>query len=336
MTIGLLLWCVGIAAAAASLLDYEKRVARAAEQIKRIQKDDNYAEEGVDYVKKLLPKTEPVELQGRVINVDNEWLHQHLDLAVAEKQKAARDLLLTEVRGWLEALDHHLQDAEDISRADANKAAMQERLKNILAQEQYRDKKENPLAAKIKKLRKAVLDLITRIWTRIMTALFGAGNAGSGLFKFIFFVVAAIVAYFIIHMIWKYKPTKKKAKKKTVLGEEIEEDASPSDLAEAAMAAAKAGDFRLGVRKLYIAFLYEMSERNLIELHTHATNREYLSMVAKFSSLLPAMSYMTDRFDYFWYGMFPSSQEDFSLYLERYQAAVRHMQNINTQTLQAG
>ena len=121
-----------------------------------------------------------------------------------------------------------------------------------------------------------------------------------------------------------------------MLGEEIDEDMRPSDFADAAIAAARAGDFRTGIRKLYIALLYELSERQLIELDANATNREYLSKVSRFSTLLPAMGYLTDRFDYFWYGMFPSSEQDFSSYLASYREALKQAQTISQQQTQAG
>ena len=82
------------------------------------------------------------------------------------------------------------------------------------------------------------------------------------------------------------------------------------------------GDFRGAVRKLYISLLYELSERNLIELEPNTTNHEYLAKVSRFQPLVAPMRYLTDRFDYFWYGMFPSSAEDFSTFQARYNEAM--------------
>jgi hypothetical protein len=334
-TTGLIILFCSVAAAASTLLDYEKRVARAKEQIERMKTDENYLDEGASYVKNLLPQTEKVEVKERSVNVDNKWLHDKLNLVVAETEEEQRQTLLEEIHGSLDALDRHLIDAEDISREGDKNAEIRDRLKRILSEEQYREKKESPIAAAIKKIRKTVFETISKIWNRIMSALFGASSEGGGLFRFIFYAIVIVAGYFIIRMIWKYKPVKKRSKKRTVLGEEIEEDIKPADLADAALAAAKAGDFRLGVRKLYVALLYEMSERNLIELNSHATNREYLSMVSRFASLVPAMRYLTERFDYFWYGMFPSSQDDFSSYLERYREAVKQVQTISEQSPQS-
>jgi hypothetical protein len=332
----LLLLVAAEASATASLLDYEKRVARATEQIVRIKTDSDYSDEGVGYVKKLLPVTEQVEWKGKTIAVDNKWLHEKLDAATAENAKEMRTILLDEIYARLDNLDKHLIQSVDISRDEANqKAGIQERLKKILAQEQYKEKKENEITAFINRIRKKAMEFVFKLWNKIMNALFGASAGNSGYFRIIFFIGIGVALFFIGRMLMRFKPTKKKAKKRTVLGEEIEDDATPGDLAEAALAAAKAGDFRLGVRKLYIAFLYEMSERNLIELDSHATNREYLSKVSRFGLLAPSMKYLTDRFDYFWYGMFPSSQEDFASYLESYQEAVKHLQTISEQTAQS-
>jgi proline dehydrogenase len=35
------------------------------------------------------------------------------------------------------------------------------------------------------------------------------------------------------------------------------------------------------------------------------------------------MLYLTERFDYFWYGMFACSEQDFNAYLEKYREAIR-------------
>jgi hypothetical protein len=331
----LILLALTDALAAASLLDYEKRVARAAEQIERIMTDEDYSEEGLSYVKKLLPVSEQVESGGKIIEVDNRWLHQKLDAATAENAPELRAIILGEIHGSLKSLDLHLIDAEDITRESRTTDDSKERLKRILAEEQYQVKKESPITKFINETRKKVKDTLVKIYLKIVTALFGATGEASSLFRFLFIIAFLVAGYFIIRMLMKFKPGKKKPKKRTVLGEEIEADATPGDLADAALAAAKSGDFRLGVRKLYIAFLYEMSERNLIELDSNATNREYLAKASRFAQLASPMQYLTERFDFFWYGMFPSSQEDFINYLERYREAVNQVQTISVQRAQS-
>jgi hypothetical protein len=329
-----LLILIAEASAASSLLDYEKRVARAAEQMERIRADEDYSEEGLSYVKKLLPASEQVSSNEKVIEVNNQWLHEKLDRLAAEADKNRRKELLNEIHGSLEALDVELINAQDISRETSGKEEAREKLKKILAEEQYREKKESPITKFINETRQKIKDFLVKLYLTIVQALFGSGGGSSLLFKLIFGAVVLLVGYLIVRMVMNYKPGKKRVKKRTVLGEEIEEDAKPGDLADAALAAARRGDFRLGVRKLYIALLYEMSERNLIELDSHATNREYLAKASAFSQLIPSMSYLTERFDYFWYGMFPSSQQDFIRFLETYREAVNRVQSISQQVAQ--
>ena len=120
-----------------------------------------------------------------------------------------------------------------------------------------------------------------------------------------------------------------------MLGEEIPADGTSRQLAEAGLAAARAGDFRTAVRKLYVSLLYELSERNLIELEDSATNHEYLNKASRLSGLAGPMRYLTDRFDYVWYGMFPSSEDDFAAYLVHYEEAMARARTLSEQAASA-
>ncbi len=323
--------------AASSAFDYEKRVKRATEQIDRIKSDASYAEEALPYIKEsLLPKSEQVEIKGQTITIDNKWLHDKLDAYANAKDQQEKSKKLTEIRDSLNALDNQVREAAGITDGKAEtKQELQDRVRRILAEEQYREKKENYLMAKIREIRQQIFRAIQQLLNKIFGAIGGASKGTSWLLVLLLAGLLGIIGY----LAYNYFTTRgrvKKPKTKTVLGEEIADDAKPSDLADAAMAAAKSGDFRLGIRKLYIALLYELSERELIELDAHATNREYLATVSRFTSLTQPMRYLTDRFDYFWYGMFPSSQEDFANYLTSYREAVQHAQRLTIQRTQAG
>jgi hypothetical protein len=74
-----------------------------------------------------------------------------------------------------------------------------------------------------------------------------------------------------------------------------------------------------------------LSERNLIELEESATNHEYLRKASGLSGLAVPMRYLTDRFDYVWYGMFPSSEDDFAAYFVRYQEAMERARLLGEQ-----
>ena len=134
-----------------------------------------------------------------------------------------------------------------------------------------------------------------------------------------------------MRVVRQIKPRKKRARKRTILGEELDAATTPRDLADAAMAAARAGDFRTAIRKLYISLLYDLAERNVIELEDSATNHEYLARLSRFNSLTAPVGYLTDRFDYCWYGMTASSEEEFSTCLARYKEAMERAQSLGPQ-----
>jgi hypothetical protein len=85
---------------------------RAAEQIERIKTDEDYNEEGISYIKRLLPRSEQIDFEGRETPVDNTWLYVLLDTYAAQKDPQQRTALLNDAGGRLRALDAHLRRAE--------------------------------------------------------------------------------------------------------------------------------------------------------------------------------------------------------------------------------
>ena len=314
----------GAASGAARLLNYENRVVRAAEQVARIKADGKYSEEGVSYIKKLLPKTEQIEVEGRVVTVDNTWLHEGLGDYEKETDAQRRLAKLNETEGWLRELDEHLRRAETAaSEADASES--REKLRSILARPEFQPEQETRLGGLVKEVRQKVTDFLGKMYSafgRLIERLFGA-SAKSGWVSMVLIVALFLAAaYGVVRMARAIRPRKRHDKNRRVLGEEIPEGATSRDLAEAALKSARAGDFRAGVRNLYLSLLCELSDRGLIELDESATNHEYLERVSSLASVAPPMRYLTDRFDYLWYGKFPSTEEEFSTCLARYQEAM--------------
>jgi hypothetical protein len=309
---------------ASRLLNYENRVVRAAEQIERIKTDRDYAEEGISYIKRLLPRSEPIEFDGSEVAVDNTWLYALLDSYTAEKDPQQRVAKLNEAGGRLRALDENLRRVESLEASDSGTA--REKIREILSRPAYQPEQETAIGAFVKKWLRKVRGFMGEVYlalTRLLEKLFGASAQGGWISKLLVIVVlsAALLAVALLARRIRIPKVRRK-KTRLVLGEEIAADGTSRELAEAGLAAARAGDFRTAVRKLYISLLYEMSERNLIELDDSATNHEYLRSVSRFTALAGPMRYLTDRFDYVWYGMFPSSEEDFAAYRARYEEAM--------------
>ncbi|HEY7914923.1 MAG TPA: DUF4129 domain-containing protein [Blastocatellia bacterium] len=315
--------------AATTLLDYENRVFRAAEQVERIKTDADYAEEGMAYIRELLPNSETVLMNGQTIKVDNSWLHTLINQYQLEVDAQLRLAKLTQAGGRLRALDDHLREMElaQLTEAEQNNPRM--KVQEILSRPEFKPKKQNKVVAFIKGIWDSISSFFSemlRAIRRLLGQLFGSTAEGSWLSMALVILVLGLLAFLVARAIRKARPRRRRPKKRTILGEEIDAGTTAESLAERAYAAAMEGDFRNAIRRLYIALLYELSERRLIELEDSATNREYLARLSGKGALEKAMAYMTDRFDYFWYGMIPTSGEDFSAYLARYKEAVQSAQ----------
>ena len=323
------------ASAASRLLNYETRVVRAAEQIERIKSDKDYGEEGTSYIKRLLPRSEQIEFERREVTVDNSWLYVLLDSYASESDPQRRNAILNEIGGRLRALDEHLRRVE--SPASIDDDSSRDKIREILTRPAYQPERETAIGSFIKQVFRRLRALMSELYlslTRLLERLFGV-SAQSAWFSNVVLVVVLVAAFIAaLSMIRKRRraPAARKKKTRMVLGEEITADSTSSELAEAGLAAARTGDFRAAIRKLYVALLYELAELNLIELDDSATNHEYLGKVSRFRVLAQPMRYLTDRFDYVWYGMFPSTEEDFAAYFSKYEEAVASAKTLGGRT----
>lgn len=337
LTLLLTLILAAEASAASTMLNYEHRVVRAAEQIERIKADRDYGEEGINYIKRLLPRSEGIEFENRETTVDNTWLHVLLDSYPAEKDPQQSIARLNEAVGRLRALDDHLRRADG---ADPNEAAgPRDKIREILSRPAYQPEQETAVGAFVRRVLRKVRGFVGEVYSalaRLLERVFGASANGGWISNLMLIVVLAAAVIVAARLARKLRrPQTKRKKTRLVLGEEIAADGTSRELAEAGLAAARAGDFRTAVRKLYVSLLYELSERNLIELEESATNHEYLSKASRLSGLASPMRYLTDRFDYVWYGMFPSSEEDFAAYRARYDEAMERARALSGQAASA-
>jgi hypothetical protein len=79
---------------------------------------------------------------------------------------------------------------------------------------------------------------------------------------------------------------------------------------------------RGAIRKGYIAFLCELSDRKIIGLSQHKTNRDYLRDVRKKDDLYENMSGLTNNYERHWYGFDAAEEKDWEEFKVRYKQAV--------------
>jgi hypothetical protein len=305
------------ASAADALLGYEQRVKRATEEVGRIKKDKSYAEDGIASLRALLPKYEQIDYDGQVVTVDNTWLHTLLDSYERGGDSAGGSAKLNEAEGRLRALDERLIQAQG-AKPDSNFEHKSQALRDILSRPEYKPKAEDPLTVLLTNIKNKIYDTFARILQALSRTAVGAALGRTWVMMILIVAVLAAVLVLLVRTLMKIEFKGKKPASRRVLGEEIPANITARDIAGAAMAAARAGDFRIGIRKLYIACLYELADKGLIDLETNATNHDYFRLVSRHSMLSSPMEYLTDRFDYFWYGKYPATSKDFDDYLNRY------------------
>ena len=80
---------------------------------------------------------------------------------------------------------------------------------------------------------------------------------------------------------------------------------------------------RAAIRKGYIALLCELSDRKIIGLANHKTNRDYLRALAERRPLYGEMQVLTDSFENHWYGYAPGTENDWTAFRMHYQRALK-------------
>jgi hypothetical protein len=322
--------CPPLAAArgATSLDDYAGRVSQAAERAAGLARGGAAAEEqALSNIKGLLPPTEDITHGGEVVHVDNSWLHQAVD-NLNRDDDGARAAQLKDLAERLAALNLRLREAagQPVARGAPPAAASEERLRRILAREEFQAEaqQDSALRAWLRKIQEAIDRLLVWLFTRRGPA--GAPSAGTvRLLRYLILGVAAMVALVGLTMLlrrfrWGGRQRKKKegAEAREVLGEQLDAEATADDLLREAAEMARKGDFRLAIRRAYVALLCELEQRGKLKLHRSKTNNDYLRELSRDAEKLPPVMQMTSRYERVWYGRGEATLEDYAQFIERY------------------
>ena len=144
-------------------------------------------------------------------------------------------------------------------------------------------------------------------------------------------VICALVIGLIGFLIYRFAPflvgkfsgrNKEKKTVRVILGERIGADESGSDLFDEAEELARVGNLRAAIRKGYIALLCELSDRKVIGLARHKTNRDYLRESRKRADIFENMNGLTFNFERNWYGLRPATAADWEDFRDRYRQTI--------------
>ena len=103
-----------------------------------------------------------------------------------------------------------------------------------------------------------------------------------------------------------------RGKRKKVAAANSTEEVIPENIEEKIDEAVSKGEFRLGIRYMYLRTLKLLSDRGIIALHAKSTNQEYIRQLSrhhhpgKFRTL-------THIYEYVWYGEFEPTASQFAI-----------------------
>jgi hypothetical protein len=275
-----------------------------------------------------LPASEKVEWKGNSIETNNQWLQDKLNEYEKDRNLSKREAILSEISERLATIRQKLDELEKPSVSNRTKDEDKRKLGEILRREEY----QKPEKQEKSWLRKKWEELMEWLFREAPRADVAPSSANFESVSFVMQILLyAVVLGLIGFLIYRFAPflkgrfkRKKKSEKKerVILGERIGADESADNIFSEAERLAREGNLRDAIRKGYIALLCELSDRKIIGLSRHKTNRDYLRDVRKRRELYENMNGLTSNFERHWYGSEEALEKDWEEFRSGYRKAV--------------
>ncbi len=292
--------------------------------------DKKVGQDVLDEIALALPAEEEIEHKGVGTNVNNAWLHAAVKSFSTETDSVKMSRLIASIHERIETM---LVKAQNLQEAEARKSGKDEekqRLAEILKREEYGTAEvqgQSPAA----RLYNAVVDWINSLFPKskpVRTASKTDFAAFKTVLQIMIFTVVILLIAFLAYrfgpqLIKRYRKEKKTRTKQLILGEEIGPNVTTADLLAEAEALAVQGDVRGAIRKGYISLLFELSQRKLIGLAKHKTNRDYLRDLRKHLELRDNVGGLTAKYERYWYGRQTAVDGEWESFKERYTETLR-------------
>ncbi|MFN7927567.1 MAG: DUF4129 domain-containing protein [Blastocatellia bacterium] len=322
------------AAEAVTPLDnYVQRVETAAKIAADVADNEHSQEEDADLLRQvadLLPTTEDIarDAQGKdITHVDNAWLHRAIEtLDRTDNNKRASQIV--DIANRLEALSRRLQES---SAPDAAANATPERLQRILARAEYQpeEKKESAIQSWLRKIQQRIRDLLAKLFLKNSAAP-GVNSTSLQVLRWVIILaLIASLAWAAILFLRRFRLRQAKLHEESeedtreILGEQFDVDITADDLLKTAGEMARKGEYRLAIRRAYLALLYELEQRGKLQLHRAKTNRDYLSELKKELYLYPPVSTLTSKYERVWYGHAAATMDDYVGFIDEYREVAK-------------
>jgi hypothetical protein len=322
------------AALAAAAADYKARIDASREIVDALLLepdglDSDAARAGLASVRRNIPATERVEWSGGSVETNNNWLTQNFAAFEGAKQDSGRVAALTEMSERLAALSIVTGERLEAEKAAPTKDAEKQKLNEILNREEYQKPKavEESL---FQRWYRQILEWLTRSVPDAETTPGTAADfsAFRTILQVLIFTVAAGLIGFLIYRLVpvlsrRFSSREKREREdRVIFGERIADDQSSGDLFREAERLAAAGDLRAAIRKGYVALLCDLSDRRILRLSRHKTNRDYLRDTRSHDDIYKSVRRLTDTFETNWYGLRATEQADWEAFKNNYEEAV--------------
>ncbi len=284
-------------------------------------------------IRSRFPSGQTVDVPGGAIEADTAWLSQSLNELDAESNLSEKAIIITSIKERVAGIDQRIDQLENAMAADRSKDEDKQKLAEILRREEYQKPKAEEESL-MQRWRREFLEWLQGMFPQTAPQV---GNASgfqslSVVLQILLYALLAVAIGFLIYRFAPFlrsrfgKGTKKKKGDRVILGERIADDASANDLFAEADELARKGELRLAIRKGYVALLCELSDRKLIGLARHKTNRDYLRDVRKRPRLFENMSGVTLSFEKHWYGFKTFENDDWEAFKASYERTVNESQ----------
>jgi hypothetical protein len=318
----------------AELVDYQQRIRQARAGIQDLLSNLAAEEEGEEAyppngevfaeARRSLPAEESITTSGGEIKTNNRWFINKLKAAEDEKDLVKRAEILNEIDGRLAAIGVELETLKNEAAAERSKDEDKRKLAEILARPEFQKPAPKPPEENL--LSKWIRQFLQ--WLEPYIPKFGTGTAPdlSGGVTVVQYILIGVIILLLGFLAYKLAPLfaprfqrkrKEEKESRVILGETIHDDVSSADLFSDAERLAREGDLRGAIRKGYVALLFEMSDRKLIGLARHKTNRDYLRDVRSRHEIHQEMTGLTGSFERHWYGSQDAKSEDWEEFRRR-------------------
>ncbi len=280
-------------------------------------------------IRETLPPGLKIEVPGGIIESDTQWLIAELDDLESRVNLSEKTSILIGIKERLNSIADRLDELNQAAASERSKDEDKQKLAEILRREEYQ-KPEPPKESLIERWLRELMEWIRNAFPspNISPSSGSSGSSFSFVLQMLLYLGLAVAIGFLIYRFVPFLASqsggrsKKKKADRVILGERIDANASAHDLFSEADDLARTGDVRLAIRKGYIALLCELSDRKLIGLARHKTNRDYLRDVRKRPRLFENMTGMTRTFEQHWYGLKQIEASEWEDFRATYQRAV--------------